>query len=131
MLALAGCRGEPNPEDALGIAAAQQRAAAQNQPAAAAAATAAQTTPDHLVSFDIVVNGTSVGSFRKTGADVWQGPSLDSGEIVTWSQEDADALSLVLYTETPRIRTLSVYSDDTVSSSGLPSGATISRAAYQ
>lgn len=128
MLALAGCRGEANPEDALGIAAAQQRAAAQNQPAAA---TATQTTPDHLVSFDVMANGALIGSFRKTGADVWQGPSLDSGEIVTWSQEGADALSLVLYTENPRVRTLSVYNDDTVSSSGLPSGTTISRAAYQ
>ena len=101
------------------------------QPASAPTAAPAQLTPDNLVSFDVMANGARVGSFRKIGTNLWEGPSSDSGRIVQWSQEDADSLSLVVYTEDPRIRTLIVYGDDTVGSAGLPDNATMSRAAYQ
>ena len=88
-------------------------------------------TPDRLTAFSIrVPDGRHLGLFRKTGNKSWVGPSLDSNAMVQWSEEDADSLSLVLYTETPRIRTMTVYGDDSVSSSGLPGGSVLGDRAY-
>lgn len=91
----------------------------------------APKTPDRLTAFAIKAgDGSILGLFRKIGSDTWMGPSLDSGDDVAWLETDADSSSLVLYTEVPRIRTLVVYDDATVSSSGLPGGSVVYESAY-
>ena len=130
-LALAACNSGTSHEAERAAAAA---AIAQNQADAAAASAAVavpQTTMDHLVSFDILTgSGATLAGYRKTGDSTWEGPHPDSGQIVQWSGR-ADAGSVVLYTDGPPIRTVTVYADDSVSSSGLPTGGSISRAVYQ
>jgi hypothetical protein len=92
---------------------------------------AQQKTPDRLTAFSIRAgDGRHLGLYVKTGSNTWTGPSLDSNVTVQWSQEDAGSASLVLYTETPRIRTLIVHDNDDVSSSGLPGGSVLGERAY-
>ena len=121
VLAVAGCRSGPRDENQ---PTGQTAAAPTSAPAAAA-----QITPDRLASFVIQTNAGAL-PFQRTGPSTWEGTSPDSGEIVQWSQEDADSLSLVLYTENPRIRTLTVYSDDTASCSCFSDGIVVN-ATYQ
>lgn len=92
---------------------------------------AQKNTPDRLTAFSIRAgDGRHLGLYVKIGSKTWTGPSLDSDATVQWSQEGADSASLVLYTETPRVRTLIVLDNDDVSSSGLPGGSVLGDRAY-
>lgn len=130
-LALAACNASSSREAEQASAAAAHAQNAADAAAAAAAAAAPQTTPDRLSSFVLATGGAQL-NFRRTGPTTWEGPSPDNGQVVQWSQEDADSASLVLYTETPRIRTMTVYDDDTASCSCFSGGsAVVTGASYQ
>jgi len=90
-----------------------------------------EKTPDRLTAFSIrTTDGRHLGLYRKTSKTTWVGPSLDSDEVTEWTETGADKGSLVLYTETPRVRTMQVYGDDSVASSGLPNGSVLGDRAY-
>lgn len=91
-------------------------------PAVAAGPVAVPRTPDRLISFEVLAGATSFGSFYKFGPVAWEGPHPDNGQIVTWTETSADRLGLVLFTATPRIRTLTVRNDGRVTALGLTNG---------
>lgn len=103
VLAVTGCRSDGDRNDQ-----------PPPQAAAPAAAPPAATQLDalHLVSFDLVKGPSEqlVGTFRRIDGATWEGPYPSTGAPVQWSAR-ADGASLILYTENPRITTITLYTD--------------------
>jgi len=91
----------------------------REEPPATPVAVAEPRTPDRLIGFDVTVDATLLGSFAKIGPVTWEGPHPDNGQVVTWTETRADHRTLELFTETPRIRTLTVRSDGRITALGL------------